>query len=633
MCGIYGSIGFPPDRARIEIVRYRGPDGMGWREYDAPAGPVALGHRRLAIIDLSDAGLQPMPDASGRHQLVFNGEIYNYREIREELRTKGRVFFTDTDSEVLLAAFIEWGEACLDRLIGMFAFLIWDDREKRLFAARDRFGIKPLYVAATGGGIAFGSEIKQLLRLPGLSGRINLSRLRDYLVVGMTDHVAQTLFDGIAQISPGCSASIDASRPWAGRFEQRRWYAIPSHSVARIAEAEAAERFRALLTDAVRLHLRSDVPVGSCLSGGLDSSSIVCLMSGFLGAEGLGSRLNTVSACYRDKSVDEKPFMDAVVRQTSATPHIVFPRPEDVFERAAQITWHQDEPFGSTSIFAQWCVFGEASRAGIKVMLDGQGADEQLAGYHFCYPYHMADLIRQGAAATLLRTLGERRRIHGTALLDQVRQAAVPFLSAPLRRNLAARHEGKPNHGWLAPELASALRSEPSALEVAASANGLSEVADLASHCVVLTFAANLQMLLHWEDRNSMAHSIEARVPFLDHRLVEFTLGLGGDHKLVGADTKRVLRRAMRGILPPMVSERRDKLGFATPEQSWFRGPLQGLIRDGVEATLRRFASLFNAPGARRLVSEMLDGARPVDFKLWRIVNLGIWGERFGVSP
>ena len=631
MCGLYASIAFAPERARIDRVAHRGPDGSGWREFASAAGPVALGHRRLAIIDPSEAGLQPMADASGRYHLVLNGEIYNYLELRDELRAKGHQFSSDTDSEVLLAAYREWGEDCLARFLGMFAFLIWDERDQILFAARDRFGIKPLYVAVNQRGIAFASEIKQLLGLPGLSGRMNLARVRDFLAAGMSDHTEETLFEGVVQIQPGCCVAIAAGRAWTGRIEPKRWYAIPPHGTLRLSEAEAAEQFRSLLTDSVRLHLRSDAPVGSCLSGGLDSSSIVCLMSRMLDAEGRGARVNTVSACYEEKAVDETPFMNAVVAHTGAAGHHVFPTPEDVFARASDLTWHQDEPFGSTSIFAQWCVFEEARRAGIKVMLDGQGADEALAGYHWTYAWHLLTLIRQGRLTALASTVSQRVGAHGCGVADQLTRLAAVALPPRLAQALKAGRNGA-GRGWLRSEAFGTLAPDHVALELASAINGLPQVIDVATLCVVLTFSANLQMLLHWEDRNSMAHSIEARVPFLDHRLVEFALALGNEHKLVGADTKRVLRRAMTDVLPPEILARRDKLGFATPEAAWFRGPLKPLILDGVEATLARFPGLLDARATRALVSAMLEGQRPVDFTAWRIVSMGIWGERFGVT-
>lgn len=632
MCGLYGSIGFAPEETRIDLVAHRGPDGRGWRVFGSPAGPVALGHRRLAIIDVSDAGLQPMGDASGRYQLVFNGEIYNYLELREEMRAKGEVFVSESDSEVLLRAYMLWGEDALPKFRGMFAFLIWDDRDKVLFAARDRYGIKPLYMVATPQGVAFGSEIKQLLGLPGVSGRMNVARVHDFLSSGIADHTEETMFEGVRQLRGGECVTIRADKAGAVAADPRRWYP-PEAGELSLSEAQAGERFRDLLTESVRLHLRSDVPVGSCLSGGLDSSSIVCLMAGMMGSEAGGARVNTVSACYGEKSVDEKPFMDAVVAHAHTQPHFIFPRAEDVFQKASDITWHQDEPFGSTSIFAQWCVFEEARRVGVKVMLDGQGADEQLAGYHSSFGYYTADLMRRRQIGQLLRTIVERNRYHGLPILDQLRQYVLPLLPRGLAQALRRQHHAMVQHDWLGSDL---LRERgnttTSAFQLASDRLGLPPVTDIRTLCLTLTHASNLQMLLHWEDRNSMAHAIEARVPFLDHPLVEFSLALGNEHKIVGGDTKRVLRRAMRDVLPESVRERRDKLGFATPEQVWFRGPLRGLIEDGIEATLRRYPGLMNETGVRALAADMLDGRRAVDFTLWRIVNLGMWGERFGVS-
>lgn len=631
MCGIFGSVGFPPDKSRIDIVAHRGPDGSGWLELEAPAGPVALGHRRLAIIDVSDSGLQPMADPTGRYQLVYNGELYNYLELREELKAKGEVFHTESDSEVLLRAYAVWGEAALDRCRGMFAFLIWDKAEKHLFAARDRFGIKPLYMVSNEHGVAFASEIKQLLGLPGVSTRMNVSRVHDFLASGICDHTSETMFADVIQLRGGERAIVDASRPGRIVAEVRRWYAVGSERIS-ISENEASERFRALLSDSVRLHLRSDVPVGSCLSGGLDSSSIVCLMAGLLNTRQGGTALNTVSACYPNKSVDEKPFMDQVVAATGSTPHFIFPRAEDVFARASDITWHQDEPFGSTSIFAQWCVFEEARRAGVKVMLDGQGADEQLAGYHSCFHYYISDLIRNERYFLLARTMFQRNRFHGVPLTDQVRQFLSPFLPAFVADALRRRTREIAPLFWMDTPLLRESGNAKGAFQTAIDSLDLKPATDVDSLCRVLTYASNLQMLLHWEDRNSMAHSIEARVPFVDHEIIEFSLSLGGDHKIVGGDTKRVLRSAMKGILPEGVRQRRDKLGFATPEEVWMRGPLKGQMLDGIEATIKRYPDLLEPGNTRALANSMLEGERPVDFSLWRIVNLGIWGERFGVT-
>ena len=345
-----------------------------------------------------------------------------------------------------------------------------------------------------------------------------------------------------------------------------------------------------------------------------------------------GEQVHTVSACYADRSVDEKPFMDAVVERTAAHPHFIYPRAEDVFAQASNITWHQDEPFGSTSIFAQWSVFAEARRAGIKVMLDGQGADEQLAGYHFAFPYYLATCLRKGKVAHVLRTLWSRRNLHGATFAHQTARLVSVMLPASKAQAIRRQRENRLQNGWLDSNLLQKHGNPEGALATAAGGIGMVTPRNLGELCQLMTYASNLPMLLHWEDRNSMAHAIEARVPFLDGPLVDFSLALGNTHKMAGAETKRVLRRAMSDVLPRSVSTRQDKLGFATPESAWFKGPLRSLMHDGVEKTLQLYPDVLNPAGVRKLRDEMLAGNRPMDSSLWRIVNLGIWGERFNVG-
>jgi asparagine synthase (glutamine-hydrolysing) len=631
MCGIFASVGFEPDQRRIDIVAHRGPDGRGWQEMPSAAGPVALGHRRLAIIDLTDYAAQPMLHGASGLSLVFNGEIYNFLELRAELEAAGERFETQSDSEVLLRAVAVWGEKALDRLQGMFAFVIHDARNQRLFAARDRFGIKPLYYARTDAGLAFASEIKQLHGLEGLPNRMNLPRVHDFLASGIMDHTDETMFAGVHQVRAGELAVVDLSERRAS-LTIRRWYSVTCHLLDPMSEEDAADRFRELLDKSVDLHLRSDVPVGSCLSGGLDSSSIVSLMAEKLRVMHGHPQVRSISACYTDKSVDEKPFIDIAAEHAKTQSNIIYPRHEDVFDLAARMTWHQDEPFGSTSIFAQWSVFAEARRIGVKVMLDGQGADEQLAGYHSAFNYYGAELVRTGQWRMLSRMMLERKRWHGTSLRQQARHFALPLLPRSVLNRLRSRYRAVAEHNWLDSEAFRDIPPDQSALDIAAKSVGLSAPRDIASLCMTLTHASNLQMLLHWEDRSSMAHSIEARVPFLDHRLVEFSLGLGNQHKITGGDTKRVLRSAMKGILPEAVRQRRDKLGFATPETAWFRGPLKPLVLDSVEQCFQQAPGLLDATGTRALVEDMLSGRKEVDFRLWRICNLGIWIRQFGLT-
>jgi asparagine synthase (glutamine-hydrolysing) len=576
-----------------------------------------------------------MSSPDERYWLIYNGEIYNYREIRSELEARGVTFHTESDSEVLLQAYIVWGEGALQKFMGMFAFLIWDARDQVLFAARDRFGIKPMFFAQSPRGIAFGSEIKQLLDLPGTARRMNLPRVWDFLAAGYTDHTSDTMFDGVQQIRGGELLRLDL-RKWklGNELPLRRYYDIPREAGPEISEADASEQFRELFVNSVNLHLRSDVRVGSCLSGGLDSSSIVCVMDQLLKSNVGAGPIHTVSACYPNKEVDEKPFMDIVVQNARTDPHFVYPAAENAFALAEKITWHQDEPYGSTSIYSQWSVFEEAKRQDIKVMLDGQGADEQLAGYHGSFFYYARALINQRRHLAFARMVYERWRKHGLSPPDQLKMLlghrAPPWVVRFARKVTTVDRSGD---GWMGSALLdSAKPSSGGGLAEIISRDSIPPIDDIGQLCVAFMKGASLPMLLRYEDRNSMAHSIEARVPFLDHRLVDFTISLWNQHKIVGGDTKRVLRSAMTGILPEAVRQRHDKLGFATPETAWFRGALKQQVIDGVEETLSRYPGLLNADETRALMTAALEGRRPIDFTLWRIVNIGIWGRVFGLS-
>ena len=635
MCGIWASVGLRPTREVLDVVAHRGPDGQGWQEFESPAGPVVLGHRRLAIIDISDRGLQPMPYASDRFWLTYNGVIYNYLELRAELEDRGHRFRSRTDSEVVLAAYAEWRESCLDRLNGMFAFAIWDDRDRVLFAARDRFGIKPLYLYRTPAGFALASEIKQFTVLRDFAASLNLPRAYDFLAAGSLDHTCETLFAAVEQIRGGACLRVALDRRPAGPAPEpviRSWYALPEPGTIRCTEREAAERYRALLDDSVRLQLRSDVPLGSCLSGGLDSSSIVCLMRSHLAAEDRPSSQKTFSAVYADSEVDESRFVDAVVERTGVESLRTSPAGEDLFPQLRRLTWHQDEPFGSTSIFAQWEVFRLAASSGIKVMLDGQGADEQLGGYHHMYGTFHAGLLRSLRLGRLIRELrGQARRL-GTPFGSQLRSLVIGVLPASVLRSIQALRHGSARPDWLD---APAWRDGPdyrSPVPMALDRAGLPGITDLGGLCRAQVTATNLPKFLHYEDRNSMAHSIEARVPFLDHRVVEFAIGLGSEHKIVAGESKRVLRRGLGDMLPAMVAKRQDKLGFATPEKAWMQGPLREPLTEGVAHTIEKFPDLFDKARLTARIEGILDGAKPFDSLPWRIVSFGVWADIFNVS-
>ena len=320
------------------------------------------------------------------------------------------------------------------------------------------------------------------------------------------------------------------------------------------------------------------------------------------------------------------------MRHTGSEPRHVYPSAEDVLDRAEKITWHQDEPFGSTSIFAQWCVFEEAKRAGLTVMLDGQGADEPIAGYHGSFSYYLRELHDRRRWSELARTVCARRFVHGTPVSQQLFGLPLPAMGARLLGLVSGGTMGPVARDWLDSESMRELPPLGSVLDHAVDRLRMERVTDLRTLCLAMTFAISLPALLHYEDRDSMAHGIEGRVPFLDHRLVEFVLSLGSEHKIRHADTKRVMRTAMKGVLPEMVRNRRDKLGFSTPEEIWFRGTLKEKVKEGVESTLKHYPELLDAGETRLLVDDYLDGRRPFDSTPWRIVNVGIWGRVMGVS-
>jgi asparagine synthase (glutamine-hydrolysing) len=652
MCGITAIFepsapAWLPDVARrmTRLVRHRGPDGEGFvffqrgishawpvvseetpagvtGDREAPPGcDLAFGHRRLAILDLSAAGHQPMSDAAGDVWITFNGEIYNYVELRTELAALGHRFVTGTDTEVLLAAWREWGEHAFTRCNGMFALVLFDRRVRRICAARDRFGVKPLYFWQTAtGGIAFASEIKQFTVHPAWEARLNGQRAYDFINWGLTDHTAETLFEGVRQLRGGELLISDlATLPTA---TPRRWYDLQFAAFDGDFGA-AARHFRELLDDSVRLRLRADVPVGSCLSGGLDSSSIVCTMRAQLGDRAAAMQ-KTFSAYSDVTRFDERGFIETVVAATGATAYSVVPDPDELLAELDRLTWHQDEPFGSTSIWAQWCVFRLARANGVVVMLDGQGADEALGGYLGFFGPRLAGLLARGNFRQFFGESAAIRRLHGQDRWMQARLLANELLPTvvanPLRR-LIGRTVRAPAYLDLA-----RLGAEPR-LPNAGSVRLREPVRSL---CQAQLTALSLPMLLHWEDRDSMAHGIEARVPFLDYRLVEFCLGLPEDYKLCDGWTKRVLREGMRDRLPEAVRLRRDKLGFATAEETWMRelkrevfGRLADEAIDAADGVL--------TPAARTKATRILAGEEPFSFLVWRMISFGRWMQRFGV--
>jgi asparagine synthase (glutamine-hydrolysing) len=413
MCGIAGIVstsGFDPQAliSMTHTVKHRGPDGFGCVYFDLSAKDtgqafhnrdgcpdferprLGLGARRLAILDLSELGNLPMQIDDGRIWITYNGEIYNYIELRAELESLGHSFRTQTDTEVILRGYKEWGTPCVNRFKGMWAFAIYDSRQRRLFCSRDRFGIKPFYYFSSGSLLLFGSEIKQILEYPGVPRAINESIAFPYLEQGLQDHTDETFFEGVRQLPGGHSLQMDFSKP-AVSLKIEKYWELPLAPEYGAPETKSVERFASLLKNSVGQHLRSDVPVGSCLSGGLDSSSIVAIASGARN----GSRLHSFSSCYQRKNLDEREFIREMVTSAKLSPHFVFPAGEGFWNDLNCVIWHQDEPVCGATVYAQWCVMRAARQARIPVLLDGQGGDEILCGYRKFYAFHLWHLLKK----------------------------------------------------------------------------------------------------------------------------------------------------------------------------------------------------------------------------------------------
>lgn len=558
-------------------IRHRGPDDEGYLLINTQSGrtelcggkdttselrlpdisqfasekfDLAFGFRRLSILDLSPDGHQPMASPDKRAWIIFNGEIYNYIELRDELSGAGHKFHTGSDTEVILAAYRQWGEACVERLNGMFALALWDVPNRTLFLARDRFGEKPIhYVYRQDKLFAFGSEMKTLWAAD-LAGRdVHAETLARFQHYGQLDVGDQTFYDGILRLPQAHTLKVSAP----GNFWKRRYWDIdPREQEDGKSDSWYSEQFRELLTDSVRLRLRADVPVGSSLSGGLDSSTIVSVINRLLPADGIQK---TFSARFDEPASDEGKWIDLVTRANRVQRSDVWPTPEQFFDELTKVFWHQEEPFSSTSIYAQWCVMRLARENDVTVLLDGQGADEMLAGYHSYFEEHSADLLTSMNLPRYLKWKKNCRELHGYAprTISRVAKQTVPsVLKNPVRRVMRSLGE--------LPEVE---RRKP---EFPAEFKKLSSLKKLLWWN---TTREGLVELLRYADRNSMAHSREVRLPFLDHRLVEFVFRLPDQLLMRDGWTKWILREAFRGIVPAAITDRIDKLGYMPPQKRW----------------------------------------------------------------
>ncbi|MCR5419591.1 MAG: asparagine synthase (glutamine-hydrolyzing) [Lachnospiraceae bacterium] len=624
MCGIAGCVDHKGEVSRekfeqmVDIIDYRGPDDRG-TFYE---GNLALGHRRLSIIDLSDAGHQPFAYKE-RYVLVYNGEIYNYKEIKEELIALQYEFKTETDTEVLIAAFDNWGPDCVSHFNGMWAFAIFDRKSNKLFLSRDRFGVKPLYYYKKDGMFIFSSEEKQIIKMAGHRFKVNRPRLMEYMMRGVHDHTDETMFEDILQLRGGCSMLYDIN---TGEKQIKRYFDLSKVYSEEISFEEAAAGFRKCFEDSIRLRLRADVPVGYCLSGGLDSSAIVCMADSIIEKDSLNIEQRSISSCFEDRRYDEREYIDEVLKHTKVEGYKIFPQGGNVLEDLDDVLWHMDEPFGSTSMYAQWNVFKAAKEHGLTVMLDGQGADEQLAGYTGFYSVIFAEYLKKFKFKEFKHELDCYKKLRASTekYVNSNKIIIEALISAYFPRKL--QKFGKIHAFYLRQGLPFEIQ------DIKRTIYGIDLYPANDSRKYILdNLKCNLSMLLHYEDRNSMAHSIESRVPFMDPVLAESSFKLPIGYKLKNGITKYVMREGLKDILPGKIRERYSKLGFVTPEDQWINNSPE-VFRKEIEAAAQNLSPLLKKETVMAWYDRIEGNVQRMDFMPWRIICASHWVKLFDLE-
>jgi len=630
MCGVSGL--FNPNE-KIPLtgyyiahsrLRHRGRDGEGFfadgQFYSGDDSPVeystlphihtvsganiVLGHRRLSIIDLSTGGHQPMQDKTGRYTMVYNGEIYNYIELRQELETYGHHFQTESDSEVLLTAFATWGVQCFNRFNGMWALAIYDSIENQLILSRDRFGIKPLYYMIVYGTLYFASEAKFLLPfLPTL--QMNEPRVMEYLVHNLVDHHFETMFAGIYQIMPARYTIYNKS----GLHEQSYWQ-LPNTQI-NLSLTEAKTQLQELLTSAIELRLRSDVPIGSLLSGGLDSTTIVCLVKQLLGDQQATNSFDFFSAVFNEETYSERKYIEETVKQTQMPIHWIYPNPEQLVETLPQLLYHQEFPFRSLSIYSQWEVMRQVNTTPITVLLDGQGSDEIFGGYTAHNFALIAEYIRRlnfGQAWRETNFLQEMSEIHfskiGLSVFNQLLMFS-PLKAIKSYRSIPYLNQAyRPVDGWRL--------NQDNIFQESLIRN--------------LTFSA-LPEYLRYEDRNSMAFTLESRLPFMDYRLVEWAMSLPLNLKIHNMTSKRVLREMARPFIPSSIAKRTDKMGFVSPQILWQHNVLKPVLDETFDQDFQQIFPFLNGTVVKHMYNEYQAGNHNNWSMIWRFACLYWWHQ------
>jgi asparagine synthase (glutamine-hydrolysing) len=628
MCGIAGVFRFDgqsPAADQIHALsrmaktqRHRGPDDAGQGIF----GPCALANQRLSILDLTSLGHMPMLSDDGRLALTHNGEIYNYLEVRDDLRGLGHVFHSDGDTEVILRAYEQWGDACVERFVGMWAFALYDAANRSLLVSRDRLGIKPVYVHRTPERLVFASEIKAIvayLRAMAEPVRANPASIATYVATGLVDGLEDTFFEGVKRLPPATNLVLRGQG-----MAQHAYWDLPTRAAALSAGLDGArkepwDKLRKSLDEAVRVHLRSDVPLGVCLSGGLDSSAVVGLASQHVPS------VKTFTIYFEDgPDYDERDHASAVVQRFRAEASERCVRPTDLVDELRRIVWHLDEPSLALGVYPQWHVMALARDAGVKVVLDGQGGDEIFAGYTNYAPQHLYGLL--GAEPT--RFPIETMALGFNQGWKTAHSAASSAVAMRLRAPVAPTPANKPDALLLAPELRplADLSYDEWRLWPRVFDGWLTNVLYWE-----LT-RTRLPALLRYEDRLSMAFSIESRVPFLDHRLVELAFALPDHVKRSAGWSKYGLRRALDGLLPRSIVWRRDKKGFPTPVGNWLRDARGEAALQVLRDPSRRGRHLLSQVAVDGFVNDHVERRADRSWQLWRALSTELWLDAFDLT-
>ncbi len=640
MCGISGIFCYD-DRTLIDkithmtdLINYRGPDGFGYLAYQTgtryvkhfkEAGEVAesynlfLGHRRLSIIDLSENSRQPMAYMDERYHLVYNGEIYNYLELKDILNKKGYSFQAKSDTEVILAAYHEWGVDCVRYFNGMWSFSLLDTKENTLFCSRDRLGVKPFYYYADNRYFAFGSEIKQLLSLDITEKKFDLGSVFDYIVFDIYNSLgSNTFYSSIKQLQPGHNLMINLNDPKlpAGLEQKQYWQLDLSKKLTSLSDDAYGEKFCDLFEDAVKLRLRSDVPVGTALSGGLDSSGIACMIKKIHQGANINDLQNTFTSCSDRPEYDETSYAELVVNHTNAKAYYTIPTSEKLLNEYERLIWHQEEPFISTSIFAGWCISELTRQNGVIVTLDGQGPDEMLGGYH-PYDHYLSDILQQGKMLSFLNETKIYQNKLGIPYNKMMLQVLKTFTKRYVSNNSFVKHGHNLaylNKDFIKPGFAASHYLNQ--FHKSCYDHGY-----LNNYFLNATTRFPLPGILKQVDRNSMAFSTESRLPFLDYRLVEYSFSLPTSQKINHGLSKLVYRNAMKGVLPEPIRTRKTKLGFVTAEPFWLK---DDRIK---ELFLSRYHdipgdNLLNQQEIIRVFERFVDNREPFSTQYWKTFNL-----------